>query len=96
MVNGIVAAAKEAGIAMTSNQAGAMFGLFFSDEDEISNFAQVTACNLERFQHFFHGMLEEGVYLAPSAYEAGFVSSAHSQEDLEHTIEAARKVFSRL
>jgi glutamate-1-semialdehyde 2,1-aminomutase len=96
MVDGIVAAAKEAGIAMTSNQAGAMFGLFFSKEDMISNFAQVTACNLERFQHFFHGMLEEGVYLAPSAYEAGFVSSAHSQEDLEHTIEAARIVFARL
>ncbi len=96
MVDGIVAAAKDAGIAMTSNQAGAMFGLFFSEEDTISNFAQVTACNLERFQHFFHGMLEEGVYLAPSAYEAGFVSSAHSQEDLEHTIEAARKVFARL
>jgi len=93
LVNGITAAAKNNGIDMTSNQAGAMFGLFFSSEEKIENFAQVSLCDIERFKRFFHAMLNEGVYLAPSAYEAGFVSAAHTDEDIQKTIAAADKAF---
>jgi len=96
LVNGIVARAKEANIAMTSNQVGGMFGLFFSEEPKITGFAQVTQCDQERFKKFFHGMLDEGIYLAPSAFEAGFVSAAHSNEDIDATIEAAARVFKTL
>ena len=78
LVNGIVDAARQAGIAMTSNAIGGMFGLFFTEEEQITNFYQVNNCNLDRFKLFFHGMLDEGIYLAPSAFEAGFVSSAHT------------------
>jgi len=67
-----------------------MFGLFFS-EQPVTNFYQATQCDLDRFRLFFHEMLERGVYLAPSAYEAGFVSSAHSEADLAETIEAAAR-----
>ncbi len=96
LVNGILAQAQTAGIPMSANTVGGMFGLFFSDEKHISNFYQVSNCNLDRFKLFFHGMLEEGVYLAPSAYEAGFVSSSHTDEDLQATIEAAGKVLGQL
>ena len=90
------AAADEAGIAFTTNQVGAMFGFFFSAEKNISRFAQVAKCNMEQFRTFYHGMLNEGVYLAPSAYEAGFVSSAHTDADIDATIEAARRVMKTL
>src|SRR5690606_6806692 len=70
------AAAGEAGVAVTTNQVGAMFGLFFTDQ-KVETYAQATACDTAAFNRFFHGMLERGVFLAPSAYEAGFVSSAH-------------------
>ena len=96
LVSGILAAAKKANIPMSANQAGGMFGLFFTDKDKVSSFADVSACNLERFKDFFHGMLEQGVYLAPSAYEAGFVSSAHTDADLDATIAAAAKVFATM
>ncbi len=96
LVNGIIDQAGKAGIAMTSNQVGGMFGLFFSEEQRVTNFAQVMACDLERFKAFFHGMLDEGIYLAPSAYEAGFVSSTHSDGDIDASIEAAGKVLSRI
>jgi glutamate-1-semialdehyde 2,1-aminomutase len=96
LVTGIMAAAKDAGIPMTENHVGGMFGLFFTDADKVSNFAQTSECNIERFQKFFHGMLEEGVYLAPSAYEAGFVSSAHTDADIEATIAAAARVLKTL
>jgi glutamate-1-semialdehyde 2,1-aminomutase len=96
LVSGIVAKAKEAGIAMTSNQVGGMFGLFFSDVEKITRFAQVTKSDQERFKKFFHGMLDEGVYLAPSAFEAGFVSAAHTNDDIDATIEAAGRVLSTL
>jgi glutamate-1-semialdehyde 2,1-aminomutase len=96
LVNGIVSKAKEAGINMTSNQVGGMFGLFFSDEEKITSFDQVTHCNQELFKKFFHGMLAEGIYLAPSAFEAGFVSAAHTIEDIDATIKAAGKVFKSL
>ena len=96
LVSGILAAAKNANISMSANQVGGMFGLFFTDSPKVSRFAQVEACDLNRFNQFFHGMLEQGIYLAPSAYEAGFVSSAHSDADLEATITAASKVFASL
>jgi len=96
LVSGIMTAAKDAGIPMTENHIGGMFGLFFTETPHVVNFAQTSACNVERFQKFYNGMLNEGVYLAPSAYEAGFVSAAHSDEDLEKTIEAAARVFTTL
>jgi len=96
LVKGIMAAAKDAGIPMTENHVGGMFGLFFTDADKVDNFAQTSECNIERFQKFYNGMLKEGIYLAPSAYEAGFVSSAHSSEDLDNTIAAAARVIATL
>ncbi len=96
LVSGIVNKAKEADIAMTYNQVGGMFGLFFSDEEKITSFSQVTKSDQERFKKFFHGMLNEGIYLAPSAFEAGFVSAAHSDEDIDATINAAANVFKTL
>ncbi|MDY0136191.1 MAG: glutamate-1-semialdehyde 2,1-aminomutase [Thiomicrospira sp.] len=96
LVKGLQAAADEAGIAFTTNQVGAMFGFFFSAEKNISRFAQVAKCNMDQFRTFYHGMLNEGVYLAPSAYEAGFVSSAHTDADIDATIEAARRVMKTL
>jgi glutamate-1-semialdehyde 2,1-aminomutase len=93
---GMVERARAAGIALTSNQVGGMFGLFFSDQDSVSNFSQVMACDQERFVRFFHGMLGEGIYLAPSAFETGFVSSAHDNKAIATTLEAAERVFATL
>ena len=96
LINGLVAAGTRAGIPVTENHVGGMFGLFFSAEDKVTDFAQATACNQDQFKAFFHAMLDEGVYLAPSAFEAGFVSAAHSEADLASTLAAADKAFSRL
>lgn len=96
LVGGILEKAKAANIPMTSNTVGGMFGLFFTDAKTVTNFEQVTQCDVERFNKFFHGMLEQGVYLAPSAYEAGFVSAAHTDEDIQNTIAAAEKVLGSL
>ncbi len=90
---GILAKAKAAGISMTSNTVGGMFGLFFSEAESVSNFEQVSQCDVARFQRFFHAMLDKGVYLAPSAYEAGFVSVMHTDNDIQNTIDAAADVF---
>ena len=95
LVNGIVASAQGAGIAMTCNHVGGMFGLFFSDK-KVHSFEQATQCNIEQFKQFFHGMLEEGIYLAPSAYETGFVSACHMIDELDRTIEAATNVFRKI
>ena len=95
LTNGILDAAKTAGIDMTCNRVGGMFGLFFSNK-QVSSFEQATQCNLDQFQRFFHGMLKQGVYLAPSAYEAGFVSAAHTETDLQNTIDAATTVLATL
>ena len=81
---------------MTSNRVGAMFGLFFTDAAQVSDFAGASACDIERFGRFFHGMLEAGVYLAPSAYEAGFVSSTHTDAVIDATLDAAARVFGKL
>ena len=96
LVQGLQTAADAAGIPFTTNQVGGMFGFFFSQEKTISSFKQVSACDIERFKQFYHGMLDQGIYLAPSAYEAGFVSSMHSEQDLAETIAAAEKVFKQL
>jgi glutamate-1-semialdehyde 2,1-aminomutase len=73
-----------------------MFGLFFTDQPKVTDFAGTTACDQTRFRAAFHGMLDHGVYLAPSAFEAGFISAAHSEADIDATIEAARQVFAKL
>lgn len=96
LVTGLQSAADEAGIDFTTNQVGAMFGYFFSTEKNIRRFAQVAKGDMERFKKFYHGMLDEGVYLAPSAFEAGFVSSAHTDADIDNTIAAARRVMKTL
>ncbi|MBC8211542.1 MAG: glutamate-1-semialdehyde 2,1-aminomutase [Gammaproteobacteria bacterium] len=96
LVDGILAAAKRQGIAMTANRVGAMFGLFFTDQAQVKSFADVGRCDIQRFNKFFHGMLDAGVNLAPSAYEAGFVSSAHTEQHLQQTIDAAEQVFKTL
>lgn len=88
--------AKAAKIPFTTNAAGSMFGLFFSEAETISRFSQVMACNSERFNRFFHAMLDQGIYLAPSSFEAGFMSLSHSEEDIERTLQAAQNAFSQL
>lgn len=93
---GIQHAADAAGIALTSQSVGAMFGLFFTDQTEISRFDQVMACDTQRFARFFHAMLDQGVNLAPSAFEAGFMSAAHSTADIQATIDAAAAAFASL
>jgi len=96
LCDGMKQRAKAAGIPLTTNQVGGMFGIFFTEADNITSFKQVTECNIERFQIFFHGMLSQGVYLAPSAYEAGFVSAAHTDKEINATLDAAEKVFASL
>jgi glutamate-1-semialdehyde 2,1-aminomutase len=73
-----------------------MFGLFFSADDPVRYYSQVTACSQEAFKRFFHGMLAEGVYMAPSAFEAGFVSIAHTRDDIDNTVAAAGRVMAGL
>ena len=96
LVAGILGAAKAAGVPMSANRVGAMFGLFFTETDPVTRYGEVVACDADRFRRFFHGMLEEGVYLAPSAFEAGFVSAAHTDDDIDATIEVAEEVLEKL
>lgn len=96
LVNGLVDRAQASGIPLTSNHVGTMWGIFFSDERKIINYDQVMRCNKDRFARFFHGMLREGVYLAPASFEAGFMSSAHTDEDIQFTLEASERVFASL
>lgn len=96
LVDGLATAAADAGIAMATDHEGGMFGLVFTDAGKVTSFEQVATADVERFRRFFHGMLDEGVYLAPSAYEAGFVSAAHNDADIDATIAAAAKVFAGL
>ena len=93
LVEGLQAQADSAGIGFTTNQVGGMFGYFFSAESTISRFDQVTRCDMETFQRFYHGMLQAGVYLAPSAYEAGFVSSTHTDSVIDASLDASAQVF---
>ena len=96
LMDGVKQRAAKAGIPFATNRVGGMFGLFFSAAGSVQNFADVMACDVERFKRFFHGMLGEGVYLAPSAFEAGFVSAAHDQTVLDATLAAAERVFARI
>jgi len=96
LLDGLRQRAAAAGIGFTTNQVGSMFGLFFTDAPAVRNFADVSACNVERFRRFFHAMLDAGVYLAPSAFEAGFVSSAHDEAAVEATLQAAAQAFAAL
>ena len=96
LLSGLQERADKAGIPFTTNQVGAMFGCFFTEEEAITGFSQVMACDAERFKHYFHTMLDNGVYLAPSAFEAGFVSSAHGDTEIQLTLDAAEKAFAAL
>ena len=93
---GLQQAADAAGVPVLTTRVGGMFGLFFTDAKKVINFAEAGNCDVAAFRAFFHLMLERGVYLAPSAFEAGFVSSAHTQEHIEATVAAARESFARL
>ena len=93
LVDGLRERAAAAGVGLATNHVCGMFGLFFTDADAVTGFADVMACDTDRFARFFHTMLEEGVYLAPSAFETGFVSSAHDDEHLETTFRAAERAF---
>lgn len=96
LTKGLQGIATAHGISFNTNAVGAMFGLFFNDGATPQNLAQVQQCHVELFQRFYHGMLDAGIYLAPSAYEAGFVSTAHQQEEIDLTIAAADRVFAEL
>jgi len=93
LVDGFAGAARSAGVALAANRVCGMFGLFFTGEPAVSNYSQVMGCDAARFRRFFHGMLDAGVYLAPSPYEAGFVSAAHGDAEIAATVEAAGRVF---
>ena len=99
LINGIQAAADKHGINLRTNKLGGMFGIFFvTDSDTATplNFDDVTACDMDKFNTFFHGMLDRGIYLAPSAYEAGFMSIKHSSDDLDKSVEAAEEIFTEM
>ncbi|TWX71605.1 glutamate-1-semialdehyde 2,1-aminomutase [Colwellia sp. C1TZA3] len=93
---GLKAAAERNGVSLAVNYVGGMFGFFFTEEENVTCFAHATACDGERFKRFFHLMLEEGVYLAPSSFEAGFVSTAHGEAEIEFTLAAADRCFAQL
>lgn len=96
LCEGLERAARDEGIPFLTNNVGSMWGGFFTEETSITNYQQVMNCNIERFNAFFHGMLNEGVYLAPASYEAGFMSITHSEQDIDETIEAAHRVFRKI
>jgi glutamate-1-semialdehyde 2,1-aminomutase len=95
LVKGLTQAAADAGVTFCADSVGGMFGLYFAARPPAS-FAEVMQCDKEAFNRFFHAMLDRGIYLAPSAFEAGFVSAAHSDADIDATITAAREVFAGL
>jgi len=96
LVSGFAEIAAVNNIPLATNHVPGMFGLFFTDTETVTNFQQATACDTERFKHFFHGMLEAGVYLAPSPFEAGFLSSSHDTNMIDRTLEAAATVMAKL
>lgn len=96
LLSGIEQKAAEAGIALKTSQVGAMFGLFFTDQDSVERFDQVMTCDGALYGRFFHAMIQEGIYLAPSAFEAGFISEAHGDHEIEQTVEAAGRAFQAL
>ncbi|WP_280539865.1 glutamate-1-semialdehyde 2,1-aminomutase [Chromohalobacter sp. 11-W] len=96
LCDGLEARAEAAGVDLITQRAGGMFGVFFTAQRRVDNFAQATACDADTFRRFFLGMLEEGVYLAPSPFEAGFMSSAHTAADIQTTLDAAERVLATL
>jgi len=92
---GLADAAMQAGIAVIINRAGSLLSCFFIDR-KVQNFADVQSSNIKQFKRFFAEMLKQGIYLAPSAYEAMFVSLSHTKQDINKTIEAARKSFHKV
>jgi glutamate-1-semialdehyde 2,1-aminomutase len=96
LVDGLQFSADEAGVPFATEAVGGMFGLVFSADAPIRHFRQIAAADVDRFRKFFHGMLQHGIYLAPSAFEAGFVSAAHGEQEIRVTIDAARRVFGQL
>ena len=96
LVAGLREAAARSKVPLATNHVCGMFGIFFTGAEQVTSYAEATACDVERFKRFFHGMLAEGVYLAPSAFEAGFVSAAHTDADIDATVAAAGRVFARL
>ena len=96
LIAGLRKQAAAAGVPFTTNSVGGMFGLFFTDADAVTNYEQATACNQQQFNGFFHAMLDLGVYLAPSAFEAGFVSAAHGDAEIDATLAAASEAFARV
>tara|TARA_Y100001973_G_scaffold29786_2_gene45072 strand:+ start:4211 stop:5491 length:1281 start_codon:yes stop_codon:yes gene_type:complete len=96
LVNGMQQLADDAEVPFTTNRAGSMFGFFFSKDKQVSSYQQATECNMEHFKKFYHSMLKQGVYLAPSAFEAGFMSAAHTDADIDATLAAAKVAFAEL
>jgi glutamate-1-semialdehyde 2,1-aminomutase len=93
LVEGLKAAAHDAGVPLATNHVCGMFGFFFTDAPTVTSYAEATRCDVEAFKRFFHAMLAEGVYLAPSAFEAGFISITHGPDEIDATIAAARRAF---
>lgn len=96
LADGFKAAADKHGVALTTNHVGGMFGFFFTEKERVTCFADVAQCDIEKFKRFFHLMLEEGVYLAPSAFETGFTSLAHGEKEIAATLKAADRAFAKL
>jgi glutamate-1-semialdehyde 2,1-aminomutase len=96
LVTGLREAARTAGVPLATNHVCGMFGLFFTGATRVTSYSEATACDVERFKRFFHGMIDQGVYLAPSAFEAGFVSAAHTDREIDATISAAERVFAKI
>jgi glutamate-1-semialdehyde 2,1-aminomutase len=95
LVEGLRRVAKDAGVPLATNHVCGMFGFFFTDAPAVSSYAQATRCDVEAFKRFFHAMLKAGVYLAPSAFEAGFISITHSDEIIDATLDAAKGAFAQ-
>lgn len=96
LTSGLQTIADTLGIAFTTNHVGSMFGVFFSEAETVTRYEQVMSGNTDRFNQFFHGMLDHGVYLAPASYEAGFVSAAHTSDIIDKTLTAAERVMTQL
>lgn len=96
LLAGLNASAQEYGINLFTQHVGSMFGLFFTSAKQVTCFADAAACDVEQFKRFFHGMLERGVYLAPSAFEAGFMSATHGEQEIQQTLDAARATFASM
>ncbi|MGY8795342.1 MAG: glutamate-1-semialdehyde 2,1-aminomutase, partial [Woeseiales bacterium] len=96
LIAGLKSIAVDAGVPLAVESQGGMFGFVFTEDDSVSSYEQVAAADIERFKKFFHGMLERGIYLAPSAFEVGFISSAHGDEEIAKTLDAARQTMATL